>query len=85
MANRQPKVTGAALAAHRWAKLTPEERRQMIRAERLRHFEAQADPEGKLSPEERERRGYELFRAHMAELGRRGGMCPRVRREQDAA
>lgn len=39
----------------------------------LARFEREADPDGTLSPEERERRANLLLRAHMLRLGRSAG------------
>ena len=50
------------------------------RASFLARFEREVDPEGKLSPAERQRRAAMLRRAHMLELAHRSAMARRTRK-----
>lgn len=76
MASKNPseRVTTARIAAlTRWGKATTDERRTGTQAARdgvLARFEAQADPDGRMTPQERRDAALRLRRAHMTSLSR---------------
>ncbi len=66
----------ARIAAHAMhARRDPAETTAKVRAAFLNKFERQADPEGQLPPEERQRRAEHLRRAHFARLAKASAKC----------
>lgn len=51
----------------------------------LKSFEAQVDPEGTLTPEERARRAQHALKAHMARLSLQSARARRARKEASNA
>jgi hypothetical protein len=72
----------ARLAVHSsWARTTnPSERTRPGREAAFEKFRRQVDPDGKLSPEERDRRARHAQRAHMLELSLRASKARRKQR-----
>ncbi len=76
----------ARLAAHTMhARHDPRETTTAARAAFLARFEAEADPDGVLPPEERRRRAEHLRRAHFARLSLKAVEARRVRRAEARA
>lgn len=72
MLSRSQRVLRARIAAHSLhAQRDSRELTEPARRAFLEKFEAQADPEGKLSPEERRRRALQLRKAYYQRLALR--------------
>lgn len=65
------KSSGRAAALRRWSFEDPQSGTQRAHDGFLARFEREVDPEGQLSPAERETRARRLMRAHMINLARR--------------
>lgn len=77
----------ARIAAHeKWAQAPdPSEATRPAREAYLARFEAEVDPDGKLSPAERRRRAEHARKAHMQRLALRSAKARRMRAEGGGA
>ena len=77
-----------AAALTRWGKLgasaAREQATQPARDALLARFEREADPEGRLTPQERARAGEQLRRAHMIRMSLKAAETRRRKREAAA-
>lgn len=83
MAPRHHNLLGRIGAHSLHAKYDPRETTRAARKAFLDTFEHQADPDGVLDPEERQRRAKHLRKAHFTRLALRSAQARRRRSTQD--
>jgi len=68
LSKEQLRMRASAAAFRRWGGEDPRPAMEKVRAGRMAKYEARADPNGQLPPEERQRRAKALLNADMKKL-----------------